>query len=54
MRITMTKEETKLTIALEGRLRDFFDRGEDEDIASFSSPLLLPGMYEESSTPTLD
>ena len=39
---------------LMGRLRDFFDRGADEDIVSFSSPLLLPGMYEESSTPTLD
>ena len=39
---------------LMGRLRDFFDRGADEDIASFSSPLLLPGMYAESTTPTLD
>ncbi len=39
---------------LMGRLRDFFDRGADEDIASFTSPLLLPGMYGESSTPTLD
>ena len=39
---------------LMGRLRDFFDRGADEDIASFTSPLLLPGMYEGSSTPTLD
>ena len=39
---------------LMGRLRDFFDRGADDDIASFTSPLLLPGMYGESSTPTLD
>ena len=39
---------------LMGRLRDFFDRGADEDIASFTSPLMLPGMYEESTTPTLD
>lgn len=39
---------------LMGRLRDFFDRGADEDIASFTSPLLLPGVYEHSSTPTLD
>lgn len=39
---------------LMGRLRDFFDRGADEDIASFNSPLLLPGMFDASSTPTLD
>ena len=39
---------------LMGRLRDFFDRGADEDIASFTSPLMLPGMYDHSSTPTLD
>ena len=39
---------------LMGRLRDFFDKGADEDIAGFSSPLMLPGMYEHSSTPTLD
>ena len=39
---------------LMGRLRDFFDRGADEDIASFTSPLMLPGMYAESTTPTLD
>ena len=39
---------------LMGRLRDFFDRGADEDIASFSSPLLYPEAYEHSSTPTLD
>ena len=39
---------------LMGRLRDFFDRSADEDIASFTSPLILPGMYEESTTPNLD
>ena len=39
---------------LMGRLRDFFDRGADEDIASFSSPLMLYGVYEHSTTPTLD
>ncbi len=39
---------------LMGRLRDFFDRGADEDIASFASPLLLSGMYEETTTPSLD
>ena len=39
---------------LMGRLRDFFDRSADEDIAAFSSPLILPGMYDGSITPTLD
>ena len=39
---------------LMGRLRDFFDRGADEDIASFTSPLLLPEAFEQSTTPTLD
>ena len=39
---------------LMGRLRDIFDRGADEDIASFTSPLLYPHAYEHSSTPTLD
>ena len=39
---------------LMGRLRDFFDRGADEDVAAFSSPLMYSGMYEHSSTPTLD
>ena len=34
---------------LMGRLRDFFDRGTDEDVASFS-PMLLSGMYEEAAT----
>ena len=31
---------------LMGRLRDFFDRGADEDVAAFSTPLLMPGLYE--------
>ena len=39
---------------LMGRLRDFFDRGADEDLASFSSPLILPAMYDMSTSPTLD
>ena len=38
---------------LMGRLRDFFDWGADDDIAGMS-PLLLPDMYEHSSSPTLD
>ena len=39
---------------LMGRLRDFFDRGADDDILSLSNPLILPGMYSHSTTPTLD
>ena len=39
---------------LMGRLRDFFDRGADEDIAAAHSSLLLPGVMEQSSLPTLD
>ena len=39
---------------LMGRLRDFFERGVDDDYRSFPSPLLYSGMYEHSSTPALD
>ena len=39
---------------LMGRLRDFFERGEDDDYRSFPSPLLYSGMYEHSSMPALD
>ena len=39
---------------LMGKLRDFFDRGADEDVVALTSPLILPGMYEESSLPTMD
>ena len=39
---------------LMGRLRDFFDWGSDEDLADFSSPLLMPDMFEHSSSPMLD
>jgi hypothetical protein len=39
---------------LMGRLRDFFDRGADEDIAAVTSPLLLPDMYAHHSSPMLD
>ncbi|MBR3018657.1 MAG: hypothetical protein IKH57_16520 [Clostridia bacterium] len=38
---------------LMGRLRDFFDRGADEDISSLASPL-LPGMYTHPTTHALD
>ncbi len=63
-RLSIEKREQLLSVSatgknesargLMGRLRDFFDRGADEDISSFTSPLLLPGVYEHSSTPTLD
>ena len=39
---------------LMGRLRNFFEIGADEDVAAFTSPLVLPGMYEQTSTPTMD
>ena len=39
---------------LMGRLRDIFDRGADEDVASFSGPLLYSGAFEHSSVPTVD
>jgi len=39
---------------LMGRLRDFFDRGADEDVAPYTGSLMLPGMYDDSSTPALD
>lgn len=39
---------------LMGRLRDIFDRSADEDVACFTSPLLLPEAMESSSSPTLD
>ncbi len=63
-RMTSEKREQLLSTAssgknesargLMGRLRDFFDRGADEDISGYTSPLLLHGMYESSSTSTLD
>ena len=49
---TSGKNESARTFM--GKLRDFFERGADEDIAAHTSPLLIPGMYEHSSTPTLD
>ena len=39
---------------LMGRLRDFFDWGSDEDLDTASNPLLLPDMFEHSSSPALD
>ena len=39
---------------LMGRLRNFFEIGADEDVAAYTNPLILPGMYEQTSTPTMD
>ena len=37
-----------------GRLRDFFDWGSDADLAAYNGPLLMPEMYETTSSPSLD
>ena len=39
---------------LMGRLREFFDWDSDADLTSFTSPLLLPDAFEQSSSPALD
>ena len=39
---------------LMGRLRDFFDRGADADIAPSVNPLLMSGVYAHSTTASLD
>ena len=39
---------------LMGHLRDFFDRESDEDVAALSSSLLMPEMYDQFSSPTLE
>jgi hypothetical protein len=36
-----------------GRLRDFFDRGADDDVATLN-PMMTQGLFEHTSTPTLD
>ena len=38
---------------LMGKLRDFFDRSDDEDMLNTSGSLLLSGMYEESDATSL-
>ena len=63
-RMTSVKREKLLSTATSGKnesartfmgkLRDFFERGSDADIAAHTGPLMMPGMYEHSSTPTLD
>ena len=62
-RMTNEKRESLLEVSssgkneaakgLMGRLRDFFDRGSDEDVFQ-ASPMLMSGMYEHSSSPSLD
>ena len=39
---------------LMGRLRNFFEIGADQDVAAFSNPLILPGMYEYTTAPAMD
>ena len=39
---------------LMGRIRDFFDWGSDEDLATYTSQLLLPDAFEYTSSPALD
>ena len=39
---------------LMGRIRDFFDWGSDEDLATYTSPLLLPDAFEYTRSPSLD
>ena len=39
---------------LMGRLRNFFEIGADEDVLAMTNPLILPGMYEHTSAPTMD
>ena len=39
---------------LMGRLRDFFDWGSDADLAAYNGPLLMPEMFEHTTSPALD
>ena len=51
---TATSGRNESAKGLMGRLRDFFDRGADEDIAAYTSPLFISSAFEHSSTPALD
>ena len=63
-RLTSLKREKLLEVSssgknesakgLMGKIRDFFDQGADLDVSGLTSPLLLAGAYEHSSTATLD
>ena len=46
--------KNELAKGLMGRIRDFFDWGSDEDLATYTSPLLLPDAFEYTSSPSLD
>ena len=39
---------------LMGRIRDMFDQSMDDDVASVTSPLLAPDMFEQTGLPSLD
>jgi len=39
---------------LMGRLRDLFDQSEDDDVISFSNPLLVHGVYEHTTGAEFD
>jgi len=44
----------ELAKGLMGRIRDFFDWGSDEYLGTMTSSLMLPDIYEHSSSPALD
>lgn len=51
---TSTTGKNESAKGLMGRLRNFFEIGADEDVAAYTNPLILPGMYEHSASPTMD
>ncbi len=51
---TATSGKNESAKGLMGRLRDLFDRAADEDVAGFSSPLMLPDYPEFSTGSGLD
>lgn len=63
-RLSIEKREQLLSVSasgknesargLMGRIREFFDWGCDEDYDGFTSPLMLPDAFEQSSSPMLD
>ena len=63
-RLTSEKREELLSLSstgknesargLIGRLRDFFDWGSDADVAAYSGSLLMPEMFEHTTSPALD
>ena len=52
--VVSTSGKIESSKGLIGRLRDFFDWGSDEDLATFTSPLLMPEAFEHTSSPVLD